>query len=100
VTNVAKAPALAAESTCTTVGGTGVIVEFVRWTAIEGTLERIIDEIANTLRVLRLTPSYTATKIPAYGASRIAEGKKPLKSSVGPERNNATTARGNVWYCC
>lgn len=42
--------------------------------------------------------SYRATKMPAYGASRIAEGMNPLKSSLGPARTIDAKARGKDVY--
>jgi hypothetical protein len=34
----------------------------------------------------RLIPSYNTTNIPAYGASRNEDAKKPRNSSEGPSR--------------
>lgn len=51
-----------------------------------------------SLQLRRLILSYAATKIPAYGASRIAEGTNPLKSSLGPDLKMEPRADGKDRY--
>ena len=56
VTNVANAPAHPADRTCTTVGGTGVVVEFVRCTSMN-VLGRVVARMSGISHVSRFMAS-------------------------------------------